>query len=188
MYVGRTPVTSGIKKFMNYLSFGRLEKKRKELGYEDIFHSYIIVKLDDGKFYKVERNHIIEEKEITNKDQIKGEVKNIPLDKEIEVGDMIENASKNSKDFWVYDPRDRNCQDFVERTIKNNDLYDNIDDETKEIVKPQDGNALIETLHYFKGVPKTLTDLYSGIDRAIYGNGVNGGKLSVDELFRFVNR
>lgn len=189
IYIGREPVQSGVQSFVNALSLGGYNKMKKKLGYEDVYHSFLVVRTKDGKLHKVEKNHVVQQKEISPEDISKAEVKNIPLNRELSIGELIENGSKNDKEFYKYDPEKRNCQWFVNDVIKDNGLDQGLNKDTEELLNPQDGTTLLSSLGKLKGVPKVLTDLAAGGDRLIHGNGIRKGKgITVDELFSIANR
>jgi hypothetical protein len=47
---------------------------------------------------------------------------------------LLGNASRNDKDFWIYDPATSNCQGFTKEVIERNNLTP-ANREAKEICK-----------------------------------------------------
>lgn len=164
--VGREPVQSGVKKFVNALTFGQLEKARKKLGYDDIYHNYLVVETKDGKKFKVEKNHVVEAKPTNEKGQY-----NIPLNKNIKLKELINNGIKEEPSrLYKYDPHESNCQVFVDDVIRGNNLLKNVDQKTKNIIEPQDSKQLLQGP--FQHIPKVITDIAGTADRVLHGDGL----------------
>lgn len=172
----------------NIISFGAFDKVKRRLGYDDIYHNYLIVKLKNGKTYKMEKNHVVNIEPIKASD-LTNQTKNIPLNGvNTDLQTLINNASKNDSKFWRYDPADKNCQWFAHDILKDNNLDKNVTDkETQEIINPQDGKALIDSLGALKNVPKAITDLAAGLDTLVAGKGLKKNNLSVQRLFDMLN-
>lgn len=187
--IARTPVSKGYEKILNKLSGGKYGKTKEKLGYDNVFHNYLLVETDKGE-YLLEKNHVIEGRKAKKYDFEKGQVKEIPLDgKQTNMKELISNVKRKDKGFWQYKPETDNCQKFTEEVIKGSDLDKNISDHTtKEIIKPQDGKELIGSLGLFSGIPSSASDLAGRLDRLAYGGSVsNTHKLSVSKLFKLIN-
>ena len=52
----RKPIQSMVKKFINFVSGGQLERAQKELKYDDIYHLYVNFTLSNGKVVGIEKN------------------------------------------------------------------------------------------------------------------------------------
>jgi hypothetical protein len=61
-----------------------------------------------------------------------------------------------------------------------------LDKKASEILQPQDGVALLDSLGKLKNVPKAITDAAAIGHTIVYGQGLKG-KLSVNQLFNIVN-
>ena len=186
MYIGRTPIHSAINTFLNALSFGALNKTRKKLGYDDIYHNYLLVRTSDGRLWKLEKNHVVRAVPASSADT-KNEIHSIPVDKDIDINTLISTASRGDKEFWKYNPRDKNCQWFAKDIIVGNNLDKNVDNETREVIQPQSGDKLLDSLGALKEVPKGITDFASGLDTLVYGQGIKK-KITVDQLFDLANK
>lgn len=181
--IARKPVESGVKFLMNALSLGRFNAKAKSLGYDDIYHAYTIITLENGRSYVVHKNEIVEQREATPAD-FKNERYTVPLPKDstLTLKGMIERASttdggapaskESQQRFWQYNGREDNCQDFVRQVIQDNDLQIT-DPKARELLVPQDGNALIDSLEEYSHYPKFITDVAATLDRGIHGDGLH---------------
>jgi hypothetical protein len=196
--IARKPIISGVSKFLNIISFGNFDKTRRKLGYNDVYHNYLLVELENGKKVKLEKNEIVEVKPSSSEDYTT-EVHNIPVNKDIDINSLLSNATKlpsgrKDPDFWKYSARDRNCQQFTKEVIERNGLQPE-DKNGQEVLNPQDAKKLVDSLGVLKGIPQITTDLAGGVDRFINGNGLSsknckckhGGKLTVNKLFDIVN-
>jgi hypothetical protein len=180
--IARKPVESGVKFLMNALSLGRFNKTAKSLGYDDIYHAYTIITLENGRSYVVHKNEVVEEREATPAD-FKNERYTVPLPKNstLTLKGMIERASttdmgvpaskESQQRFWQYDGKEDNCQSFVRQLVQDNDLQIT-DPKAQELLVPQDGRALIDSLEEYSHYPKFITDVAATLDRGIHGDGI----------------
>ena len=175
MHIGRKPIISPVRKALDLLSFGGFSKVRKRLGYDDVYHQFLLTGLDDGTFHKLERNHIIENVKASNDDFAHGLI-DIPVaGKELYLDQMIKNAADDNPDFWVYRGRNNNCQYFTRDMVEKNGLMPK---GSKELV-PQDSQALLDSLpEAIRWVPDAVTDFAGAADRAtsMVANGIGPKK------------
>ena len=170
--IGRKPVLSFVERGLDALSFGGYSKKKKELGYDEVFHNYAIVEFDDGNKIKVERNHRIEASQVKDKDYKNDTHYEVPVPegKNLNLETMIENASQGEKDYWIYRASVNNCQDFTKGLIEKNDLVP----KDPKILINQESEKLIDTLVGKENIPNYITDLANKIDRTVYGGQLAG--------------
>lgn len=113
--LGKHPIQSAAKTVLSWLSLGNKKKKRK-LKYQDVYHNFLIVRLEDGKQWVIERKHIIAARpfkdSINNSNMVWIPIPNLTLSK------LIEKISKVNSNFWKYDPDKCNCQTFVRDLVK----------------------------------------------------------------------
>ena len=62
--VGRNPVQSLVTKALNFLSLGKLEEEIKNMNYDDLYHLFMLVGLDDGSTFLVEKNSVVNMKKV----------------------------------------------------------------------------------------------------------------------------
>jgi hypothetical protein len=173
LYVNRSPVQSGVAKVMNYLSQGRLEAKRKELGYDEIWHAFLVIELEDGKKFRLEKNHTVEIRGATNSD-LEG-AKNIPINKKLTMKALVAQAAAGANNkLFEYSASNNNCQNLVQQVVHKNGLAESA--AVQKLVEPQDSQKLVGTL----GVLAPITDLATGLaargQRVINGDGIAKGK------------
>jgi len=160
-----------------------LRKKAKELGYDDVLHSYLIVTLTDGSQHVVHKNEVVESRPATQADY-RYEHYPIPLpaDKTLTLKDLVLTAATtdqgvaasadSQRRFWQYDSRQDNCQAFVKSVVLDSGLVPVDDPRALELLQPQDAGALVDTLKGYAGIPKLVTDTSATLDRFKWGDEV----------------
>jgi DNA-binding TFAR19-related protein (PDSD5 family) len=120
--VCRAPVAAGVKMVMNLATQGELERKIKDLKYEDIYHLSMYLVLTDGTKFKIEKNERINfavnpPEEKVDCDMVDSAV-NIPFTV------FIDKAIKRvgMRDFITYDARTLNCQNFLMNILISNGI------------------------------------------------------------------
>jgi hypothetical protein len=154
--VNRDPINSVLKKIVDLVSL--------KMPHDKLFHLYIILKLENGKSYLLEKNQVIKMIPSTKTGQ---ESMNIPINKDLKLGEFFINGQKNVGDekFFVYDAIKANCQDFVMALLKGNNLGDK---SVFDFVK-QDTQGLVSG--FMASIGKKITDVASSVDRALEGEG-----------------
>lgn len=153
--IRRAPLQSYVKKFLNLISFGALEKKLKELNYDDIFHLSIFLIFEDGSKITVEKNERINIAEGYTGPAQEMESTNAHPRKIITLEELLGKAQQSMGDhaFFQYNARDNNCQNFVLRILKANDL---LTPSLEEFIKQ---NAV----EIFKSLPSFMDKFAQGI-------------------------
>jgi hypothetical protein len=149
--VCRKPVQSIIQHFMNFMSLGKFFDKKKELRYEDIFHLFVVIILEDGTKIELEKNHVPElsyKIAIDNNTQIK----NVNISNKLTLQDFINGGINILKErFWSYNKADNNCQFFIDALLSGSGLNTV---ELRNFVM-QKASELVKTL---PGIPSKLID------------------------------
>jgi hypothetical protein len=169
MWACKAPIVSGVKKVLNWLSMGRLQKKADSLGYSEIWHGYLVIQLEDGKKFKLEKNHTVEIYPATHNDL--QNAAEIPVTNGLTMKKLMDNAS--SKHFYSYSAKGNNCQNFVQDIVHKNNLAEST--AVKKIVEPQDSAALVGTLGPLSGLTDKVTGLAARGQRVINGDGLVKG-------------
>lgn len=157
MSVNRDPISSVLRKVVDLVSIN--------IPYDKLFHLFVILKLENGKSYRLEKNEVLKMSETSKKGD---ESLDIPLNKDITLFELFENGRKNAGSddkFFVYDAIRANCQDFVMNLLKGSGLGDA---ETVKFVK-QDTKGLVSD--FMESVGKKITDIAGSVNRALEGEG-----------------
>lgn len=120
--VARTPVESYVKNILNTLSLGQLQSQITKSDYDDIFHLFMVVILENGPDILVEKNEVVS-MEINKSRNVAGII-TIPLNgKRITFGELIDKAVKAvGPSIYLYDHVNNNCQVFIRDILKANGL------------------------------------------------------------------
>ena len=178
--VCRKPVAKAIKKILNIVSLGKFSKSLKGLHYEDIFHLYIYITIDETS-YRIEKNAVVslvKDNQTIKEDcidislmkssksgmQFSSNVGNEEFKKrKIRLNKFVERGEKHQKNFWSYSPSNNNCQNFVESLLIGNRLIKKNDRQHKFI--KQDSKAIFKkNPKYLAKFGKTLTDIAAVFD------------------------
>lgn len=161
----------GNQEMFNVLSLGELNKKKKELEYKDLYHSFLIVTLSNDETYRIEKNHVVEATKASPQD---GEY-DIPLNgKDITLSELLRKGQGDNPDFYNYDLSESNCQMFAFDIIKNNNLYPEENIQIQEVIKPQEVKELLSVFPSGTDkVVKTITDLARLGDSIKNGGNIN---------------
>ena len=89
--VSRKPVSAKIQYIADLVTFGGWTQNMKKLNYDDIYHLFCIVELDDGTLFKLEKNSRVD---ITLHDNKLGDTMINISNIENTLNDMFNNAEK----------------------------------------------------------------------------------------------
>jgi len=168
LIVGRTPVNSTIQTLLNVVTLGQLKQKEKEMGYDNLYHLFMIVELDSGTNILVEKNSVVNMKKVSKSYGGNDKIV-IPVNKDITFGDMIDNAVKAvGKSIYLYDAVNNNCQVFINNLLKNSGL--GVAEANKFILQDIE-DVLSTSPKYTTIIAKLATDASAKVDRLVNGAG-----------------
>ena len=163
--IGRQVVTPMVEKVASWLSLGKYDENKKKLSYDKMMHLFMIITLDNGKTFKLEKNHLPEISITSNagNDTMAVKAQNISLN------EFFGNAEKKAggTKLWIYDAITQNCQYFVKWCLQGAGVWT---DELNKFVM-QDAGKVIEGLSWFQKIARKLTDTANVLDVAKEGNG-----------------
>lgn len=113
--VKRSPIAKPIQKVLNVVSFGRLKKKTEELGYDSIYHLYMVIFFQDQRIdpVRIDKNEIVQinNGDLSGTDQM---TVLIPPNTQLSLNQMFNNAEKVvGHTLWDYSASVNNCQKFI---------------------------------------------------------------------------
>lgn len=167
IYVCREPVHSIVQKVLNILSLGTYKKEKKRLGFDEIFHLGLVLKLNDGSDCLMEKTATLEIKP----GHLFGETRMVaPNGKILTLNEFVFNAEKYmGSRFFSYNADINNCQVLVIDSLKANNL---LNPEIDSFVK-QDTKQLFSKLPgVTKGIIDTTTHLGALFNRLL-GKGLS---------------
>jgi len=163
--VVRSPVQSIVQQAINFVSGGEFKKAIADKPYDDIFHLMIVLTLEDGKKYSLEKNAIITLRPTKGRS---GESSPVSVPAGLTLNKALEKTAEAMGDAYAtYSARDNNCQDFILAFLKSNGMGDQAD---YTFVK-QDVKTLFGKTDFLRKFTNTVTDIGAKVTTLIEGEG-----------------
>ena len=176
----RKPINSTINKILNVLSIGQLNQNLKDANYDDLFHLFMVIILNNNNWLLIEKNeriNIVKLKSIDNLvENKKVNLNNKKLTLEKLFVNTIENIGLDN--FFIYKSHSWNCQNFIYNILKYNKLLNN---ELSEFIL-QDTQKIFYKLGYLKKLSDKITDTAANVNVL-----VEGGKLKNKKKINHLN-
>ena len=157
--VCREPINKHIKSFMNIITLGKFDKSLKGLRYEDLFHLYIYFKVK-GVYYRIEKNAVIT---LSVSKKKKSDICLDLKEKKIKLGDFMKTAENYQKDFYSYNAKNNNCQDFVVSLLVGNKIIRK-NSKTYKFIKQDAEEIFRRNPKYLEKFAVTITDIAGVFD------------------------
>jgi hypothetical protein len=157
--IRREPLQSMVKSFLNFISFGQLDKKLKELNYDDVMHLSMAVIFRNGSRVSIEKNERINIVEgytgNPGKQQMKNVDRSLLESNRITLETLLGKAQQSMGDFkfFQYNAKSNNCQDFLLGILDANNLNNA---NLREFIK-QDATEI------FKALPDFMDKFAQGV-------------------------
>lgn len=168
--VGKSPVQSVITGIMNAMSFGQFRQNISKYNYDDVFHLYMLLHMDNGQILLTEKNEVVKlEKLKKNNKYSNNQSMNVNIPSSITLSTFFSNAVEGVGDsIYLYDHRNNNCQVYVNNLLKYNKLLTNA---IKSFVLQPVEEILKDTPEYMNDIAKFVTNTAASFDRVLYGEG-----------------
>jgi len=166
--IKRTPVNAVLTGTLSLFSLGKFGK-RFEREYDELFHLFIELTLENNKKVTLEKNEVIN-MDINPKQRpnTESEAVNTPIP-DITLNEMLINTEKlMGPKFFTYNLTNNNCQDFILSFFKANNIGTS---EDLTFIK-QDTKNLFNNLPILRKFANTLTDIGARADVALTGAGL----------------
>jgi spore coat polysaccharide biosynthesis protein SpsF (cytidylyltransferase family) len=177
--VVRSPVQSVVQQAINFVSGGEFKKAIGDAPYDTIFHLMIVMTLEDGKKYSLEKNAIITLRPTKGRsgESMSVSVAGLTLKKALEkteaaMGDL----------YATYSAKSNNCQDFILAFLKSNDMGD---EKVYSFVK-QDVGSLFGKSDFLRKFTNTVTDIGAKVTTLIEGEGTKSKSKVMNPWIKFV--
>ena len=120
--VCRKPIHRFNMATLNMLSFGSIKRKMEQLGYDNLYHLYLIIHLSNGKIYRLEKNHRVVVTDLRSY-QSKGDCLSLVYpENNNTLNDFILTAEERKiSGFYRYSFKD-NCQKFLYDLLNSNGI------------------------------------------------------------------
>ena len=163
--VVRSPVQSIVQQAINFVSGGEFKKAIADKPYDDIFHLMIVLTLEDGKKFSLEKNAIITLRPTKGRS---GESSPVSVPAGLTLNKALEKTEAAMGDLYAtYSAKSNNCQDFILAFLKANGMGDAKD---YTFVK-QDVSTLFGKTDFLRKFTNTVTDIGAKVTTLIEGEG-----------------
>ena len=155
--VCRNPVTKVIKNLINIVSLGMLKRKMKDKNYDELFHLFLVIRLENGKIYSLEKNQRVTV-HTGNKSNDQSDCTSLFALRNYgypTVREFLNNAEKlKIKGFYQYDGLINNCQKFILDLLNANGIikYNNFIKQDTNVLAPSYVNAISKGLTNVAGL------------------------------------
>ena len=168
--IRRDPIQSIITAIINLLSKGKFYEKIKSLGYDKVFHLYMILTLDTGKKVLIEKNERINIKE--GSPSLKSDTQVLPVSnvQKITVNEFLENArvKVGDHDFFQYSANNNNCQKFLKSLLESSNM---LNSDALEFIM-QDAEEIFSSLpNWLAKFAQFITDTAGKVSQHMTGQG-----------------
>lgn len=171
MMVCRRPLPGAIIKVADAITKGNFSGTVKRLGYDDVFHLFLIITLDDGSSWVMEKNHVLSVHRANP-----GQTGSETICKPVPIGNKILTLSQlirpvvqvQGPNYAHYTFDEWNCQRYVDDTLKYSGLL------TPDLHKfiYQDAKEIAATIPSFgRWLASKATNLAARLDQVIHGSG-----------------
>ena len=170
--VGREPIGGVISALLNLLSRGAYDEAKRKLGYESVYHTYLLLELSNGQPVTLERNHVVELRPASTKKQ-RGQLLQVPMYAQPTLAEVVTRAEQRQPGFWQYSHDSNNCQALVNTVLQSSPEVSKQAVAEANVFYRQDSAALAASIGIVGNhVAKQLTDLAASGDRLLYGDGL----------------
>lgn len=162
----RSPVQSIVQQAINFVSGGEFKKAIKDKPYDDIFHLMVVLTLEDGSSFSLEKNAIITLRPTKGRS---GESMSVSVPSGLTLNKALEKTEAAMGDLYAtYSAKSNNCQDFILAFLKSNGMGD---EKVYSFVK-QDVGSLFGKSDFLRKFTNTVTDIGAKVSTLIEGEGV----------------
>lgn len=163
--VGRLPISRGLNIALNILTLGGWSRAKKEVGFSDAFHLYLII----NNKYRLERNHTVSMYPYSRNSQ--EQIMEVPMGSkqgQITIKELLERtAEKVGPDLQRYDPSKNNCQIFVLQVLNSIGLNNAV---VQDFIKQDIEKAMSKLPFYTAWLANKITDTAHLAEKTIKGN------------------
>lgn len=178
----RKPINKMIKQALNVLSFGKFLRNLKNSNYDDIYHLYMIIYLDNNLKLLLEKNERINLVKINDIEILKflynSNSQNMDVvlnNNELKLIDLLNNTYQNmGSNYFKYSSNQYNCQNFIYNILKSNNLLTN----QLELFLYQDPTILFHKINYLTKFNNIITDIGARLDLIKRGSGIKDNNIN----------
>ena len=160
----RKPVERGIQKLLNLITMGGFNKAKKEMNYDEVYHLFVNIHLENGQIVGVEKNQRVNVN-LSGFPTSGLDPSNIlKINCNVLLKEMFEKAEQSGESFYRYNAVTANCQRFISVLMQAGGITG-----TDNFVM-QDATQLIKNSG-LRRVAGVITDAAALGERAVKGHG-----------------
>lgn len=153
MILKRRPISDIFEKALNYSTFGAFDKANP---YDKLFHLAVVLELDNGRSYTLEKNATISLGDVVNKPNTEYKDVNYPTENIISLNTLLERTRKRmGQKYFLYSAKNNNCQQFLMNVFDANNIGGA---EEREFIKQDTRKIFNESPSYLKGMTEFVTN------------------------------
>lgn len=173
IFLCRTPVQAFVSSALNLVSQGKFKEEAKKLGYDDMFHVYALLFLNNGKVLVIEKNQTINVALADESYYDPAKTYEIKVEKIMSINDIMSNTQKYMGDkFFEYDGKNNNCQVFLISMLRANGITST----GAEAFLKQDTEQIFNNIdNTVRDIARTTTDIGAMYDH--FKSWLMGGKI-----------
>jgi hypothetical protein len=161
----RKPVQGGVQKLLNLITLGGFNRAKNEMKYDEVYHLYVNMTLDNGQTIGIEKNQRVNVAAAGFPTAGLEASNMLKINCNVVFKDMIEKAEQAGGDtFYRYNAVTANCQRFISVLMNSSGITG-----TDAFVM-QDATQLIKNSG-LRRVAGAITDVAALGERAILGHG-----------------
>jgi hypothetical protein len=161
----RKPVQGGVQKLLNLITLGGFNRAKNEMKYDEVYHLYVNMTLDNGQTIGIEKNQRVNVAAAGFPTAGLEASNMLKINCNVVLKDMIEKAEQAGGDtFYRYNAVTANCQRFISVLMNSSGITG-----TDNFVM-QDATQLIKNSG-LRRVAGAITDVAALGERAILGHG-----------------
>jgi len=150
----RRPISDLFEKALSYSTFGQFDKANP---YDKLFHLAVILTLDNGREYTLEKNATILLSEQIEKDNTEYKEVNYPTENIVSLNSLLERTRQRmGRKYFLYNAKSNNCQDFLLNVFDANNIGGANE---REFIKQDTRKIFNESPTYLKYMTKFITDM-----------------------------
>jgi hypothetical protein len=178
IWIGKTPIQKTFDSLINIISLGKWSQTKNNLNYDDMFHLYIIFKLEGNITVRNEKNEVLSINLLDNEDYKKNKhifLSNYLNMKPVNINDLHKTALKNvgPERLYLYKGDSTNCQLFIHDLLFYSGIYN---DEIDGFVMQKAGTLVSSLPILTQKIMQGATDAASFFNTLIYGAGLMNNK------------
>jgi hypothetical protein len=153
MTLKRRPISEIFEKALNYSTFGAFDKANP---YDKLFHLAVVLQLDNGRSYTLEKNATILLADPINKPNTEYKDVTYPTENIVSLNTLLERTRQRmGRKYFLYNAKSNNCQDFLLNVFDANNIGGA---EEREFIKQDTRRIFNESPSYLKAMTEYVTN------------------------------